>query len=57
MWQSPLPIEEVVNTGSQINCFNNCVVQWKSKPEVGALQGLGNLFMSTNKAFSGIPFK
>ena len=53
-------IEEVPLNGSQVhfkfNCFNNCQVDWKSQPTVGDLKGLGNLFMSTSIAFSGIPF-
>ena len=54
-------IEEVPNTGSQlhlkISCFNDCLVDWKSQPQVGALKGLGNLFLSTGIAFSGLPFE
>ena len=53
-------IEEVKNTGSQlhlkITCFNNCTVEWKSQPEIGALKGLGNLFISTSIVFSGLSF-
>ena len=53
-------IEEMKNTGSQlhlkITCFNHCKVEWKSQPVVGSLHGLGNLFLSTSIAFSGIPF-
>ena len=53
-------IQEVQNTGSQfhlkITCFNNCDVEWKSQPTVGSLKGLGNLFLATSIAFSGLPF-
>ncbi|XP_057311946.1 uncharacterized protein LOC130649632 [Hydractinia symbiolongicarpus] len=53
-------IREVMNTGSQlhlkINCFNECNIEWKSQPMVGSLNGLGNLFISTSIAFSGVPF-
>ena len=53
-------IEEVQNTGSQlhlkINCFNNCDVEWKSQPTVGKMKGLGNLYLATSIAFSGLPF-
>ena len=53
-------IEEVKNTGSQlhlkITCFNNCTVEWKSQPKIGALKGLGNLFISSSIVFSGLSF-
>ena len=53
-------IQEVNNTGSQlhlkITCFNHCDVDWKSQPTVGALNGLGNLFIASSIAFSGVPF-
>ena len=40
----------------KITCFNNCTVEWKSQPEIGALKGLGNLFISTSIVFSGLSF-
>lgn len=53
-------IKEVKNTGSQlhlkITCYNHCDVDWKSQPTVGSLKGLGNLFLATSIAFSGLPY-
>ena len=52
-------IEEVKNMGSQlhlkISCFKNCSVEWKSQPTVGSLKGLGNIFLASSIAFSGLP--
>ena len=53
-------IQEVKNTGSQLHlkiaCFNNCDIDWKSQPTVGGLKGVGNLFLATSIAFSGLTF-
>ena len=53
-------INEVKNTGTvlhlRITCSRDCGTEWKSQPLVGNLKGLGNLFVTTSIAFSGIPF-
>ena len=53
-------INEVKNTGMQlhlrITCSRECDTEWRSWPLVVNLRGLGNLFVTTSIAFSGIPF-
>ena len=53
-------INEVKNTSMQlhlrITCSRECDTEWRSWPLVVNLKGLGNLFVTTSIAFSGIPF-
>jgi len=53
-------IHEHQNTGSQLIlqllCISGCSFKWKSQPIVGALHGLGNLFLTACITFTGIPF-
>ena len=53
-------INEVKNTGTQlhlrITCSRDCDTEWRSQPLLGNLKCLGNLFVTTSIAFSGIPF-